>query len=686
MLSFRARSARKLKKTKYKIVNMKKLLVLLAVMTPALLFAQGWKSKTLVTIGDKNISAGEFMEVYEKNNVKSEVIDKKDVDEYLDMFINFKLKVTEAESLKMDTLPKFIKEYDGYRKQLAKPYFSNEAATEKLVEEAYERMQWDVNASHILIRCDIHTNATPADTLKAYNKALELRKRILKGEDFGDVAFEASNDPSARDTTVNGRFYKGNRGNLGYFTVFDMVYPFESGAYNTKEGELSMPVRSDFGYHIIKVNSKTPACGTIKAAHIFLIVDEKDPEKTDSLVRAKAYNIYNEIDKDGKNWDLMVKKYSDDKGSVQHGGMLTPFKVNQIVPEFIAAVKELDVNEFSEPVKTSYGYHIIKLVGKSGVKSFEDEKENITKRVEKDARAKVSDEAVLKRLKKENKFKENTKVKDAFIATIDSTLKEGNYVVAEGVDTNKTLFKLMKKEYKISDFIEYIKKNESKQPFMSEMAYAYQLYDEFVKESVFAYEDAHLEEKYPDFKLLVQEYHDGILLFDLMDKVVWKKAEVDTAGIKTFYEENKNDYMWGDRVKTIIINVNNADNVARAEEIARQDLSFDSIRSIVKAESLKGVTVKSPYFQKGDNVDIDETEWVAGTVRVVPSTVDNTTKIIKILEVREPEPKTYREARGVIISAYQAKLEEEWLNELKAKYPVTVNEKILEKVEKCYEN
>ena len=686
MLSFRARSARKLKKTKYKIVNMKKLLVLLAVMTPALLFAQGWKSKTLVTIGDKNISAGEFMEVYEKNNVKSEVIDKKDVDEYLDMFINFKLKVTEAESLKMDTLPKFIKEYDGYRKQLAKPYFSNEAATEKLVEEAYERMQWDVNASHILIRCDIHTNATPADTLKAYNKALELRKRILKGEDFGDVAFEASNDPSARDTTVNGRFYKGNRGNLGYFTVFDMVYPFESGAYNTKEGELSMPVRSDFGYHIIKVNSKTPACGTIKAAHIFLIVDEKDPEKTDSLVRAKAYNIYNEIDKDGKNWDLMVKKYSDDKGSVQHGGMLTPFKVNQIVPEFIAAVKELDVNEFSEPVKTSYGYHIIKLVGKSGVKSFEDEKENITKRVEKDARAKVSDEAVLKRLKKENKFKENTKVKDAFIATIDSTLKEGNYVVAEGVDTNKTLFKLMKKEYKISDFIEYIKKNESKQPFMSEMAYAYQLYDEFVKESVFAYEDAHLEEKYPDFKLLVQEYHDGILLFDLMDKVVWKKAEVDTAGIKTFYEENKNDYMWGNRVKTIIINVNNADNVARAEEIARQDLSFDSIRAIVKAESLKGVTVKSPYFQKGDNVDIDETEWVAGTVRVVPSTVDNTTKIIKILEVREPEPKTYREARGVIISAYQAKLEEEWLNELKAKYPVTVNEKILEKVEKCYEN
>ena len=585
----------------------------------------------------------------------------------------------------MDTLPKFVKEYEGYRKQLAKPYFSNDAINEQLIEEAYERMQWDVNASHILIKCDIH--AVPADTLKAYNKALELRKRIMNGEDFGDVAVEASEDPSARDMEAipgKQRAYKGNRGNLGYFSVFDMVYPFESGAYNTKEGEVSMPVRSDFGYHIIKLNSKTPACGQIKAAHIFLVVDENDPEKTDSVVRAKAFNIYNEIEKDGKNWDMIVKKYSDDKGSAQHGGMLSPFKVSQIVPEFIAEIKKLNENEFSEPVKTSYGYHIIKLVAKSGVKSLDEERENIKKRVEKDMRAKVSEEVVLKRILKENKFKEYTKVKDAFIATIDTTLKEGKYVVAEGVDQNKVLFRLQKQDYKISDFVEYIKKNESAQPFMSEGSYAYQLYDEFLKESAFAYEDAHLEEKYPDFKLLVQEYHDGILLFDLMDKEVWKKAELDTAGIKAFYEANKNEYMWGKRVKTILVNVNNEENLPRMEELIRQDLKADSLKAIVKSEGLKGVTIKSPFFQQGDNVDIDETEWVAGTIRVIPSTVDKSTKIVKILEVREPEPKTYREARGIITSAYQTKLESDWLEALKAKYPVSVDEKVLEKVRKNY--
>ena len=661
---------------------MKKLLVLLAIIMPSLLFAQGWKSKTLVTIGDRNISAGEFMAVYEKNNVNSEVIDKKSVDEYIDMFIKFKLKVIEAENLKMDTLPKFVKEYKGYRSQLAKPYFSNDEGIEMLVKEAYERMQWDVNASHILINCDPH--AVPADTLKAYNKALELRKRILNGEDFGDVAVEASDDPSVHDTVINKRFYQGNRGNLGYFSVFYMVYPFETGVYNTKVGELSMPVRTNYGYHIIKVHSKTPACGIVKVAHIFLQIDNKDPEKTDSLVRLKAFNVYKEINQDGSNWDNIVKKYSDDKGSVQQGGMLTPFKVSQIVPEFVAAVKQLEINGISEPVKTNYGYHIIKLISKSGVGSFEDEQENIKKSVEKDMRSSLSEEAVLSRLKKENKFKEYVKNKDGFIATIDSTLKEGRFVVAEGVDTNKPLFKLQKQSFTVADFIEYIQNHQKKQPFMSSASYAYQLYEEFVKESVFAYEDAHLEEKYPDFKLLVQEYHDGILLFDLMDKVVWKKAEIDTAGIRRFYEDNKSNYMWDKRVKTIVINVNLPENVARAEELIRQDISVDSIKAVVKAEGLKGLNIKSPYFQKGDNVDIDETDWVVGTVRVIPSTVDKTTKIIKIIDVREPEPKTYKEARGVIISAYQTKLENDWLKELNEKYPVTVDEKVLAKVKKCY--
>ncbi len=256
---------------------------------------------------------------------------------------------------------------------------------DKLVAEAYERMQWDINASHILIKCD--KNANPQDTLKAYKKALDIRKKILKGADFNEMAIKFSEDPSARDTIVNNKNRKGNRGDLGYFTVFDMVYPFETGAYNADIGKVTMPIRTDFGYHLIKVNSKTPACGTIKAAHIFLAVDDNDPTKNDAIIKAKAVNFYHEINNDGSNWDVIVKKYSEDKGSAANGGVLSPFKVNQIVPELITELKKLNENEFSQPVKTSYGYHIIKLISKSGVGSFANEYDNITKRVEKDMRS-----------------------------------------------------------------------------------------------------------------------------------------------------------------------------------------------------------------------------------------------------------------------------------------------------------
>lgn len=667
-------------------MNKLKIFALVLAMLPAFVSAQSWKSKTLMTIGDRNVTAGEFMQIYEKNNVIGEVIDKKSVDEYLDLFVDFKLKVIEAEELKMDTMPKFVKEFKGYREQLSKPYFSNEEATEKLIAEAYERMQWDINAAHILVKCDAH--AVPADTLKAYQKAMKIRERLMKGEDFHAVAMEVSDDPSARDMAeIPGkrRAIKGNGGELGYFTAFDMVYPFETGAYNTKVGEISMPVRSDFGYHIIKVNSKTPACGIVNLAHIFMEVNENDPTKTDSLVAEKAKNVYNELDSDGRNWEVVLRKYSDDKGSVMNDGRLSPFRVSHVVPEFITAAKSLKPKEFSHPIKTMYGYHIIRLVNFLGIKDFDDEKENIKKNVEKDMRAKVSDEVVLKNLMKSDKFKENVKVKDAFIATIDSTLTEGAYVVSPEVDANKVIFKIGKDTYKVQDFIDYIIENQKKNPFSSPASFAYDLYSDFVKKAVFSYEDAHLEKKYPEFKALVQEYHDGILLFDLMEKEVWNKAAKDTVGIQNYYEEHKNEYMWGDRVKTMVITTMKPQLVDTLKLLVNQSLTADSIRAIVKSDKkFNNVSVKQVFFQKGENVDVDALEWAEGTVAVVPSTVDRTTKIYKIVEVREPEAKTYRETRGIVTSAYQVQVEKDWLGVLHEKYPVVIDQVVLEKVRGNY--
>ena len=662
------------------------LIALLFLMMPSLLLAQSYGKKTLITIGDKKISAQEFMNTYEKNNINNDVIDKKSVEDYLDLYIDFKIKVTEAEHLMMDTSSTFIKELANYRQQLAKPYFSNDEITDELTREAYERMQYDINASHILIRCE--ANAIPADTLAAYNKAISIRNRALKGEDFGDLAAELSDDPSARDMEeIPGvrRAYKGNKGNLGYFTVFDMVYPFETGAYNTNEGEISMPVRSDFGYHIIKVNSKTPASGTIKAAHVMVAVDPNDPNKQDSIVQIKINNIYNEILPDGSNWADIVKKYSDDKGTIVTQGQLSPFRVSNIVPEFIAAIKDLEPNEISKPVKTVIGYHIIKLISTATPADFETEQTKLREKVERDMRGQYSEEIAMKRIIKSNRFKENIKVKDAFIATIDSTLTLGKFVVNPEVNTQEVLFSINEASYTIQNFIDYIIKNQQTQGFITETAYAYQLYDDFLKEKVFEYEDAHLEQKYPEFNTLVQEYHDGILLFSLMENQVWNKAVEDSVGLQNFYEKNKHKYMWDNRVKALIVTCNENDDIAVIEKMVRDGVEVDSLRSFIKTNKYKAST-RASFFQKGDNENIDNTEWKVGTIAIYPSTVDNTTQIIRILEVRDPEPKTFKETKGIVTSGYQNEIEAQWIEDLRAKYIVTVNEKLLDKIIKKYNN
>ncbi|MBO5848562.1 MAG: peptidylprolyl isomerase [Bacteroidales bacterium] len=662
------------------------LVALSLAMMPSLLSAQSYTKKTLITIGDKEVSVKEFMDTYEKNNVNTEVIDKKNVDEYLDLFVDFKLKVAEAENLKMDTSAAFIKELDNYRQQLAKPYFSNDDITDELVKEAYERMQYDINAAHILIKCDV--NAVPSDTMAAYKKAMSIRERALKGEDFGDLAAELSEDPSARDyEEIPGvrKAYKGNRGELGYFTVFDMVYPFESGVYNTEVGGISMPVRSSFGYHIIKLNSKTPASGLIRAAHIFLAVDSKDPDKNDSLVKIKAQNIYNEVINDDKNWTDYVRRYSDDKGTINNNGVLSPFRVNQIVPEFISVVKSLEPNQISEPVKTDFGYHIIKLVGSTTPGTFEQEEGKIRERVERDMRGQLSEEIAMRRIMKDNNFKENAKVKDAFIATIDSTIIEGQYKADENINTKSVLFSTKDQSWTVQDFVEFIYKNQKRQGFLTPGAYAYQLYDRYLQQEVFAYEDSKLEDKYPDFKALVQEYHDGILLFSLMENEVWNKAVEDTLGLQDYYERNKESYMWNDRVRAVVVTCQRKDNVEEIKNLLVEGIEIDSLRTYVK-ENKSQASVRLSFYQKGDNVNVDATQWQDGAIAVYPSAVDNTTQIVKIVEVRQPEPKTFKEARGLVTSGYQAELEKQWLEQLREKYSVTVDEKLLNKVKNNYKN
>ncbi|MCE1201153.1 MAG: peptidylprolyl isomerase [Bacteroidia bacterium] len=660
------------------------LLLLFLSLTGALSAQQSLDKKVLMQVGNEKVTVKEFMDVFTKNNVQNELIDKKSIDEYLELFINYKLKVQEARAQKLDTAASFVNELSGYRKQLAKPYFTDPDVTEQLVREAYDRMLWDIRASHILIMVD--KNAPAEDTLKAWNKAMDLRNKALAGADFGQLAAEYSDDPSARDREAipNQRSFRpGNKGDLGFFNVFDMVYPFESGAYNTPVGQVSMPLRSDFGYHLIKVESRTPASGQIEAAHIYFAVNPEAGEEELADKKQKADFVYKKI-LDGMSFEEAVKEYSEDRGSAMRDGMLSKFAVNRIVPEFVAAIKKMQPGEVSAPVRTIYGWHIIKLHGMEKPGTFEDEAPRLRERVSRDNRAQLSEEAVIRRIKTEAGYKLNDKNLNQFIASLDSTLIQGSFSAKPFENSKTPLFKLGKNQYTLAQFTKHIEDAQVPQQNLRPEVYGTQLFNEFVTKTVLDYEDARLEKRYPEFAALMKEYHDGILLFELMDRMVWTKAVKDTLGLQAFYDENKQNYMWKDRVAATIITVNAADEVAAVEKIVREANGEEQLRLAIQESELKNVRIQPGRFEQGDNRYVDQTTWAVGSVGRFDSEADRNTVFVRINELIPAHPKALEEARGIITSDYQNQLEKLWVDELRAKYPVRVNKKVLAQLKARY--
>jgi peptidyl-prolyl cis-trans isomerase SurA len=628
----------------------------------------------LLTIGGEDVSVDNFMYVYKKNNSQENLTDPKSIKEYLDLYINFKLKVKEAENLGYDTVTEFKKELAGYREQLAEPYFVNEKITDELLNEAYERNKTDIRASHILVK--VGPSAMPEDTLKAYKKISEARERILKGEDFAVVAKEVSDDPSARERqSQRGKPIPGNGGDLGYFTVFDMVYPFETGAYTTETGKISDPVRTDFGYHIIKVTDRIPAQGSIEAAHLYLQMPENATAQDSVNLKLKADSIYLRL-QNGESYEELVKTYSDDKGSAQRGGLLPKFNVNRMVPEFIAAISALsDSGDFSKPVLTSYGWHIIRLIKKSGINSFDLEKENLEKKLKKDKRAQKSREIVISDIRREYGYKVFDNGINAIYPIFDSTIYSQKWVVPADADLSKPVFKLGEQVYTQKQFADYIAgdqnigKDESLNEFINKK------FEEFSADECKKYEDGRLESKYPEFKAIIKEYRDGILLFELTNDKIWSFASRDTTGLKNFYQQHSGDYMWETRLDASIYTFTDSTYIEAARNLAKKGMSDDEVLSAINKDSLNVLKIDRKKFQKNDNSLIDSIKWKKGVTETMK---DKGKPVFVVVHGKvDPESKSFSEARGLITAGYQDFLEKEWIKELKAKYPVVVHDDVV---------
>jgi len=636
-------------------------------------------TRTLLTIEDEKVTVDEFLSIYNKNNTAN-VVDKKTIDEYLDLFVNFKLKVKEAESLGMDTAKKFVNELSGYRRQLAQPYLVDRALNDQLIEEAYARMKEDVAANHILIK--VAENASPADTLAALKRIKKIASGISSQDEMERAIAKLSADDDKSTIAED----------LGYFTAFSMVYPFENSAYKTPIGKLSKPVRTRFGYHVIFVKDKRPARGEIRTSHIMIKSNATMTPEEQKNAGAKIQEIHAQL-LAGGDFEALAKEYSEDKGTAAKGGLLPWFGTGRMVDAFENAAFSLENNgDISVPVQTSYGWHIIRREDYKGIGTFDELKGSIKKKIERDSRGQKGRVSLLKTLKREYALTFNNKNRDIVHKNVTSEFLEGTWQPAEGVDLNGPLITITDNKYSgktvnftQNDYIIYLKKFQKRLPKgqMLKDVLATK-WESYINAALIEFEDGVLAYKHPAFKALLQEYHDGILLFDLMDQKVWSKAVKDSAGLADYYEAHKNDFMWGKRVDASVYICASEDIASKAEKLAKKrvkkSLTDSAIESELNEDNALNVSIRSGVYSEKDDEYVDQVEWIPGIHTLALE--NGKVALVQIHEVRFPQPKTLNESRGLVTSAYQSHLEKLWIEELRGKFTYSVDQAVFNDIKK----
>jgi len=620
----------------------------------------------LMKINGKPVLKSEFEYIYNKNNSNNS-LDKKTLDEYVDLFVNFKLKVEEAKAQGLDTTKSFINELAGYRSQLTKPYLTDAKVDESVLQEAYNRLKEDVEVSHILIR--VQQNATPADTLAAWKKINAIAKRIEK-EDFAKVAKEVSEDESAKE----------NNGYIGWVSAFRTVYPFETMAYNTKPGTISKPVRTAFGYHIVKVQGRRESQGEILVAHIMRFTEQGNDEKNKSA-KFKIDSIYDRV-KAGDDFGKLANDLSDDRGSATKNGELPWFGAGRMIPEFENAAFALkNKGDMSAPIQSAYGWHIIKLIDRKGIDTFENMKEDLQSKVKRDERASLGLKSFVAKLKSDYKFTTNNESVKEYYSLLDKKTLTDSIFQLEAAKLAKPIMTIATKAFTQSDFTQFLKANS-----YTDKTAAADIIDEkyaaFAEKEILAYEDSQLEKKYEDFRFLMQEYHDGILLFEVSNNEVWEKASKDTEGLAKYFNNNKADYKWEKpHFKGRLIMCKDKETFKAAKAIVKKSHN-DSIDKYLRTrlnDSIQHVKIEKNIFVQGDNKQVDKLAFKSKAVVEADKDypfVFVSGKMLKTL------PEDYTDVRGLVTADYQEYLEKEWIAKLRTKFTVEIDKKILETVKK----
>lgn len=623
--------------------------------------AQNSQDPILFSVNESEVTKSEFSRVYSKNLdlVKDE--SQKDIDNYLELYINYQLKLAEAKALGYDKDPKYLREFKSYKNQLLKSYINDSQVTDNLVQEAYDRMQYEVNASHVLIRLDENSN----DTLDVYNRLQKIKLRI-KQEGFEKVKGEIHDGKSifAED--------------LGYFSVFRMVYPFETVAFNTPVGTVSEPFRTRFGYHVVFVNEKRPSRGEVQVAHIMITNTQADSTIVPEKRIQEIYKKYLQ----GDEFENLAKQFSDDKSTAARGGELKPFKTGQLsVPEFENQAFNLESKgDVSEPFSTRIGWHIVKLIDKKPLGSLESLKKEIEDKIKNDSRSQVVNKTIANDLKIKYNVSDNYDALKYFETVLDSSYFNNSWKTDDKFKSEMDFLEIKEVTFKAQDFADYLK---SRERFYTNKRIDFSVllnkeYEFFLKDKLFKYREDHLELENEEYANILKEYREGLLLFDLMEKEIWNKAIEDSTGVKSYYNQHKSLYKWEDRIEAVIVSGNNKKEIKKAANYLKSGISDSFIKKQLNTDDKQNIIISRGVFNLSDSSIPHEIVLKEGVSEIYKH--NGAYHVLNISQVLKSKEKTFEEAKGLVTGDYQTFLENNWIDQLRDKYEIQINAEVLNQV------
>jgi peptidyl-prolyl cis-trans isomerase SurA len=622
----------------------------------------------LFYVNENPVHVSEFEYIYNKNNGDNADYSKESIEEYLDLYIKFKLKVERAKEMGLDTVKVLQNELAGYRKQLADSYLLDKEVTKRLLEEAQERVQKDIRVSHILVR--LNPKAPKEMDIAAFNKALKIKADIEKSS-FESVAKSFSDDKHSAK--------KG--GDIGFLTALmpKGFYAFENQMYSLEKGEISEPVKTKAGYHILQVTDSRPARGEINVSHILIRKNTQGKEVADAKQRIDA--IYNLLT-DGRDFSMLAKQFSEDVSTANKGGKLGFFGINRFERPFEDVAFSLEKNgDFSLPLETSIGWHIIYRHAKKDFSDVDAIKLELKNKIAKDDRFNIARESLIEKIKQEGNFVENTEILNSFTNLLDKEFYSYKWAIPEFEE--KVLFSFNDKlAFTNTDFAKYCKQSTRKRLRFDKTTplneAVQSLYKDFTDEKTVFFEESRLEDKYPEFKSLMREYEEGIFLFEATKMEVWDKASLDTVGLQKFYSNNKFMYEWKERAKIHNYSLL-TDNEKEAAKI-RKYLKKKGLEKALKKYNKNDAVIhyQENTYEQGSR-ELLGLKWKKGAISDFKKSKDGKQFAFKqIIEIYPSTLKTMAEARGYIIADYQDQLEKMWIADLRSRYTVNIQQETLD--------